>query len=86
MTVPVRLNKKLNLEDIAEIYNEKAGEWLLLEILETDTKNNPVKLKLLKHSPYKDELHEYLLEQDQWDWNKKYLIVLADPSKPCTIG
>lgn len=84
--MPTWLNKELNLKDITQVYNEKAGEWLLLEILETDARNNPIKLKLLKHSPYKDELHEYLLDQDQWDWNKKYLIVLADPSKPCRIA
>lgn len=79
-------NKTLSLKDISRLYLEKAGEWLLLEILETDPHGNPIQLKLLKHSENKDELHDFMMEHDEWTWERQFLIVLADPNKPCTIG
>ncbi len=76
----------LNLRDVAKLYQDKSGEWLLLEVLETDTRKNPVRLKLLAHSRDKSQLHEFIAEDEDWNWQKQYLIVLADPAKPCTIG
>ncbi len=64
---------------------EKAGNWLLLEILETNSKNEPKKLMLIAASPDKDALHDYILQDENWDSNKNCLLVLADPNKPCSI-
>lgn len=79
------LNKVLTLRDVAQLYLEKAGQWLLLEVLETDARNEPTRLKLLAYAPNKDQLHDYMLEDEDWNWDRKYLMVLADPNKPCTI-
>ncbi len=57
-----------------------------MEILATDERNIPLALKLHTHHPEKDKLHEFMSEHDGWEWNKKYLIVLADPNKPCEIN
>ncbi|RMH88400.1 MAG: hypothetical protein D6681_14770 [Calditrichaeota bacterium] len=80
-------DKILTLPDIARIYQEKAGEWLLLEVLEVNANQTPVKLRLIRHSPRKEDLHEHMMElEEEWDWERQYLIVLADPFKPCTIS
>ncbi len=79
-------NNILDLKDLARLYAEKAGKWLLLEILETDKENNPTKLRLITHSASKEQLHEHLSEDSEWEWKRRYLIVLADPTKPCTLS
>ncbi|RMD95595.1 MAG: hypothetical protein D6813_00070 [Calditrichaeota bacterium] len=73
------------MRDIPQLYLEQAGEWLLLEVLETNAKNEPIKFRLLAHNPDKYILHDFILEDDHWDWSKKYLLVFADPNKPCTL-
>ncbi len=78
-------NRSLSLNDISQLYAEKAGQWLLFEILEKDSADNPIKLKLLTHSYNKDDLHDFMMEAADWTWKKNYLFVLADPTKPCTI-
>ena len=79
------LRKILNLKDIAQLYIEKSDNWLLLEVLETNSSNEPTKFGLLAFSPDKNKLHDYVSEDESWDWSKKYLMVFADPTKPCTI-
>lgn len=79
------LNKVLNLKDIARLYVEKSDQWLLLEVLATNSDGKPTKLRLLAVSPDKNKLHDYLSEDDSWDWSKNYLLVLADPNKPCSL-
>jgi len=79
------LRKVLNLKDITHLYIEKKGHWLLLEILETTSDDKPIKFRLLDFSADKDKLHDYISEDETWNWDKKYLMVLADPNKPCTL-
>jgi len=79
------LNRTLSLKDISQLYAEKAGQWLLFEVLEKDGTDNPIKLKLLTYSSKKDDLHDFLMDEADWNWHKSYLFVLADPTKPCTI-
>jgi len=79
------LKKVLTLKDIAQLYVEKRDQWLLLEIVASNPENQPTQFRLLAFSSDKDELHEYISEDDSWDWSKKYLMVMADPNKPCTI-
>jgi hypothetical protein len=77
--------KEISLDELSRLYQDLAGEWLLMEILATDEGNIPLALKLHMHHPEKDKLHEFMSEHDGWAWNKKYLILYADPTKPCDI-
>ncbi|RMG68516.1 MAG: hypothetical protein D6715_02075 [Calditrichaeota bacterium] len=77
---------EVHLKEIPELYQRLAGQWLLFEILETNANQTPVRLRLLKNSSNKDDLYEFLMEDDQWNWDRQYLIVYADPSRPCTIA
>lgn len=79
------LRKIFTLKDIAQLYIEKNNQWLLLGILETNSDNEPTKFRLLTSSADKDKLHDYISEDESWDWSKKYLMVLADPNKPCSL-
>lgn len=78
--------KEISLDDLSQVYRDLAGEWLLMEILETNERKLPSKLRLHTHHPEKDKLHEFMSEHDGWEWSKKYLIVRADPNKPCEIN
>ncbi len=78
-------NKILSLKDISQLYAEKAGQWLLFEVLEKNSAGDPVKLKLLTYSSKKDDLHDFVMDEADWNWEKNYLFVLADPTKSCTI-
>ncbi len=77
--------KEISLDDLSRLYYDLAGEWLLMEILATDERNIPLTLKLHMHHPEKDRLHEFMSEHDGWAWNKKFLIIHADPNKPCEL-
>lgn len=63
---------------------DKAGFWALLEILEEDARGEPAKFKILAYHKNRELLYEYILEDENWNWKRRYLIVYADPSK-CTI-
>jgi hypothetical protein len=78
--------KEILLRDLGQLYQDLAGEWLLLEILEGAEKRLPAKFWLHAHHRDKNKLHEFMLEHDGWDWSKKYLFVYADPGKPCEIN
>ena len=80
------LNKVIDLRQINRLYLEEAGKWLLLEVLESGANGTPSKLRLVALSRDKEALREVVLEDENWDWNKKYLFVRADPSKPCTLA
>jgi len=71
--------------EMAALYHQLPGNWLLLEVLETDAKGQALKLKLINYSNDKDSLRDYLMEDADWNWNKKYIFVLADPNKPCEL-
>ncbi|RME01479.1 MAG: hypothetical protein D6814_01445 [Calditrichaeota bacterium] len=77
--------KELQLKEIPQLYNDTAGKWLLLQILETNQNGTPVRLRMIAQSSDKSELHELIMNDDNWNWNHKYLLVFSDPNKPCTI-
>ena len=79
------VGKEIPVVQIGQVYFDSAGEWLLLEILETDDAGEPTRLKLLAKSPDKAELHDLIMDDEDWNWHKRYLLVHADPHKPCTI-
>ncbi len=71
--------------EMAQLYREKPGEWLLLEVLEKDPYGRAAKLALLRSAKDKEELYDFLLEQQQWDWSKEYIFVFSDPNGQCDI-
>jgi hypothetical protein len=77
--------KEILLRDISQLYQDLAGEWLLLEILQGKDEKLPAKFRLHAHHRDKDNLREFMLEHEDWNWNKKFLFVQADPEKPCEI-
>jgi len=67
------------------MYLQEAGKWVLLEILETDARGQASRVRVVKLSPRKDDLLDYMMEHDEdWDWHKQFVIVHADP-KLCTL-
>ncbi|HHL73609.1 MAG TPA: hypothetical protein ENJ29_13970 [Bacteroidetes bacterium] len=80
------IGKEIGLKDISKLYEQTAGNWLLLEVIDTMMDGTPSRMKLLYQSPDKSAVHEFLMEDDDWDWQKQYLIVFSDPTKPCTIS
>ena len=75
----------INAKDVARLYSEKLGEWLLIEVIKMGKNGKAELFKLLKHSEDKDQLHEYLLDDEKWNWDKKYIIIFADPEKVCEL-
>ncbi|MBI4456626.1 MAG: hypothetical protein HY644_12100 [Acidobacteria bacterium] len=77
--------KDISLQELARLYQSLAGEWLLLEVVDDGEEKRPAKFRLHAHHVEKDRLRDYMLENDDWGWHRKYLFVLADPGKPCDI-
>jgi len=74
----------INAKEVARLYNDLTGQWLLLELIEVDVKGKAEKFKLVANHLDKDELYK-LMDSDKWDWDKKYLFVFADPNNLCEI-
>ena len=74
----------INAKDVAKLYNDKIGNWLLLEVTKKDKNGRAEKFKLIAFSKIKEELHA-LMEEDNWDWDKNYIFVFADPNNLCEI-
>lgn len=70
---------------MARLYQENPHVWLLLEVLERNPNGRAEKLKLLKAAASKDELYDFLMEQDDWTWKKEYIFVYSNPEKQCDI-
>lgn len=85
MNVADWTQKEILLRDLAQLYQDLAGEWLLLEILEGASERLPGKFRLHAHHCDKGKLHDFMMEHEGWDWSKKYLLVQANPEKPCEI-
>ncbi len=67
------------------MYLEEAGKWVLLEILGYDARGQANLVRVVELKEDKDDLLDYLMENDgEWDWSKKFVIVRADP-KLCTL-
>ena len=75
----------VHLKEINQLYEETAGNWLLLEILETNENGTPTRMRVAGISREKDTLFDWMMENEEWDWKHRYLLVFADPNKPCTI-
>lgn len=78
-------NRVITAAEVAELYNSYPTHWLLLEVLETGPSGRASKFKLLAHDKHKEALYDYLMEDESWDWNKKYIMVYADPDYQCEL-
>jgi len=78
--------KVYSAAEMVQLYNQKPHVWLLLEVLEYNKYGRAERLKLLKFSRDKNELYDYLTEEDEnWDWHKNYIFVYADPDHKCSL-
>ena len=74
----------ISAKDVAQLYNEKSNNWLLLEVIKMGKNRKAEEFKLVAYNKSKEVLKE-LMEDDNWDWSKKYLFVFADPDSLCEI-
>ncbi len=74
----------ISAKEVARLYNDLTGQWLLLELIKVDEKGKAEKFRLVANHLDKDELYK-LMESENWDWDKKYLFVFADPDSLCEI-
>ena len=74
----------INAKEVARLYNDLTGQWLLLEVIKVDKKGKAEKFILLANDKDKEQLYK-LMGSDEWDWDKKYLFVFADPNNLCEI-
>ncbi len=74
----------INAKEVARLYNDLTGQWLLLEVIKMDSKGKAEKFKLIANDRDKEQLYK-LMDSDEWDWDKKYLFVFADPNNLCEI-
>ena len=72
----------INVKDVARLYNDKTGNWLLLEVIRIGENGKVEEFKLIAYDRKKENLYE-LMEEDNWDWDKKYIFVFADPDTLC---
>jgi len=74
----------ISAKEVARLYNDLTGQWLLLEVIKVDKKGKAEEFKLLANDKDKEQLYK-LMDSDEWDWDKKYLFVFADPNNLCEI-
>ena len=74
----------INAKDVARLYNDKIGNWLLLEVIKMGENSRAENFKLVAYNKNKERLY-HLMDDDNWDWNKKYIFVFADPDNLCEI-
>jgi hypothetical protein len=74
----------ISAKDVAQLYNDLINQWLLLEVVKTNKKGKAEKFKLIAYNKDKNELYK-LMESEDWNWDKKYVFVFADPNSLCEI-
>ena len=82
--MPELAGRILSDEEVQNLYLEKAKEWFLLEVVETNEKGRAKTLRIVSHNPEKDVLREYILEDEQAE-NKRYIFYFSNPDLPCEL-
>jgi len=72
----------ISVKDVARLYDDKTGNWLLLEVIKMGENGKAEEFKLIAYDKEKENLYT-LMEEDDWDWDKKYIFVFADPDTLC---
>jgi len=49
-----------------------------------DGKGKAEEFRLIAYDRKKEHLHD-LMDEDDWDWDKKYIFVFADPNTLCDL-
>ncbi len=78
-------NRIIDASEVATLYQENPGFWLLLDVLQTGQNGRASKFRLLAKARNKDDLYDYLMEDEDWNWDKKYIFVFSDPDKLCDL-
>lgn len=71
--------------EMAQLIGSRPKNWFLLEILKQNNNGKAEELRFLKYSGDKENLYQYLMEDESWDWDKKYIFVFSDPDKKCEL-
>ena len=79
-------NRVIKDVEMSDVYKDFSNQWLLFEVLSTNRENRPVSFNLLLGSYEKDDLHEYIMENEIGNKETRLIILYADPDKPCEIG
>jgi len=74
----------IKAKEVAALYNDLTGQWLLLEVVKIAENGKVDQFRLIANNKDKEQLYE-LMELEDWDWDKKYLFVFADPNSLCEI-
>jgi hypothetical protein len=80
------LSRDLSVDELSSAYAELAGQWLLVEVVAGELGRPDATYRLIAHDPDRERLHELVGERGEWNWERKCLLVLADPAKPCQWG
>ena len=80
------MKKVYSTEEMCLLYSKTPNKWLLLEVLKYNKNGKAQLLKLLKYAKDKDELYDYLMdEEEDWSWDKNYIFIFSDPNKECEL-
>jgi len=55
----------ISAKEVARLYNDLTGQWLLLEVIKVDKKGKAEKFKLLANNIDKGQLYK-LMDSDEW--------------------
>ncbi|MCB0650980.1 MAG: hypothetical protein KDC85_06870 [Saprospiraceae bacterium] len=75
----------IDAAEVAQMYEDNPGVWLLLDVLETGPNGRASKFRLLAQAKDKNDLYDILMEDEAWSWDKKYIFVYSDPDKHCDL-
>ena len=78
-------NNIISAYEVADLYNKYKNEWLLLEVIKRNEKTGKAdRFILIDHDGDKNKLYD-MMESDDWDWDKEYMFVFADPDSVCNL-
>ena len=80
------LDKEIKDVEMSMVYKDFPGHWLLFEVLSTNESMRPVLFRLVFWSMNKEDIHDMMMENEDWDTAKKHILLFADPEKPCDLG
>ncbi|NJN42019.1 MAG: hypothetical protein HC811_07175 [Flammeovirgaceae bacterium] len=74
----------LNPDQVNDLHKERKHEWFLLDIVERNENGKVNKVMIVKHSPSKDDLRDYILELSD-SGEKQYIFFFSDPDNKCEL-
>jgi len=77
-------NKSIEAKEVAKLYSELKGEWLLLDVLKRGANDKAEEFVLVAHSKEKDDLYDYIMEEGD-EIKGNLIFVFADPDEVCEV-